>query len=134
MQSIFSSACRRERFRNSGESGGMVPRPMPFVNEGTCVSRMKRFISAEARDHLTLVPAISIGRRAARRSSRALRTSSRSGERRGGAVRMRGIDTLSGSTWPMKTSIGISRNAGPGMPETACRIASSMYSGMRAVW
>ncbi len=30
-QSICFSASRRERFRNSGESGGTVPRPMPFV-------------------------------------------------------------------------------------------------------
>ena len=49
------------------------------------VARMKRFISAAARDHLTLVPAISIGRRAARIRSIALRTSSRSGESRRGA-------------------------------------------------
>ncbi len=31
MQSICFIASRRERFRNSGESGGTVPRPMPFV-------------------------------------------------------------------------------------------------------
>ena len=30
-QSAPLSASRRERFRNSGEVGGTVPRPMPFV-------------------------------------------------------------------------------------------------------
>ena len=35
-QSLPFSASRRERFRNSGESGGIVPRPMPFVNVGMC--------------------------------------------------------------------------------------------------
>ena len=34
----------------------------------------------------------------------------------------------------MRTSIGISRKAGPGTPETAVRTAISMYSGMRSVW
>ena len=38
------------------------------------------------------------------------------------------------SHWPMKTSIGISRYAGPGVPDTAWRMASSTYSGMRWVW
>ncbi len=99
-----------------------------------CVSRMKRFISGAARDHFTLVPAISIGRCARPRSSIARRTSARSGESRGGSVRMRGTGACSGSHWPMKTSMGISRKAGPGTPETAWRIADSMYSGMRWVW
>ncbi len=42
---ICLSASRRERFRNSGEVGGTVPRPMPFVNAGMCVSLRKRFSS-----------------------------------------------------------------------------------------
>ena len=52
-----------------------------------------------------------------------------------GQVWMRGTGACSQlSTWPMRMSMGISRKTGPGMPETACRTASSMYSGMRSVW
>ena len=82
---------------------------MPFVNVGMCVSVMKRFISSLAYDHLTLVPAISIGRSEACRISIALRTSSRSGEMRGGSVRIFGTGASSHSAEPMKTSMGISR-------------------------
>ena len=63
---------------------------MPLVYVGMCVAAMKRFSSAAARDHFTDVPAMSIGRSADANSSTARRTSSRSGERRGDAVRMRG--------------------------------------------
>ncbi len=90
-------------------------------------------MAALAMDHFTLVPAISIGLRLCFSSASASRTSARSGDRRGGAVRIAGIGACSHSVWPMKTSMGISRNAGPGMPDTAWRIASSMYSGMRLV-
>jgi hypothetical protein len=95
------------------------------------VSAMNSFIAAAAPDHFTLVPAINIGRSARARASMAFRTSAMSGERRGAWVRIFGIGAFSQGTCPMKMSMGISRKAGPGVPETACRIASSMYSGMR---
>ena len=61
-------------------------------------------------------------------------TSRRSGEIWGAWVRMYfGIGACASSTWPMKTSMGISRKAGPGIPETAWRMASSTYSGIRWV-
>ena len=56
-----------------------------------CVSAMNRFIAADASDHFTLVPAISIGRCARCSSASASRTSTRSGDRRGAVVRMRGM-------------------------------------------
>ena len=76
--------------------------------------------------------AIMIGRCAAARISSAATTSARSGACRG-ARRNFGNQAFAKSPGPMSTSIGISRNAGPGMPEVACRAASSMYSGMREV-
>jgi hypothetical protein len=99
-----------------------------------CVAERKAFSSWLASDHFTLVPAMSMGRSLALRISRALRTSVRSGASRGGWVRIGGIRAASHSACPMKMSIGISRNAGPGIPDTAWRMASSVYSGMRWVW
>jgi len=52
----------------------------------------------------------------------------------GGVARMVGKRVSSSEAGAMRTSIGISRNAGPGTPETAVRTAISMYSGMRSVW
>ena len=99
---------------------------------GSCVSSTKRRIAAPPCDHFTLVPAIMIGRFAPASSSSAATTSLRSGAWRG-ARRNFGNQALSKSPGAISTSIGISRNAGPGMPEVAWRTASSMYSGMRAV-
>jgi hypothetical protein len=98
------------------------------------VSARKAFIAGLACDHFTEVPAISIGLREAFSSSRAARTSARSGDRRGAAVLIGGSRASDHSHWPMKTSIGISRKAGPGMPDTAWRMPSSAYSAMRWVW
>ena len=84
-------------------------------------------------DHFTLVPLISTGRCAFSRMRSAASTSSRCGVSSGGEVEIGGYTALSTSAFSINTSMGSSRKAGPGMPETAWRIARSMYSGMRSV-
>ena len=49
-------------------------------------------------------------------------------------VRTAGKRVSSSEAGAIRTSIGISRNAGPGTPDTAVRTAISTYSGMRCVW
>ena len=97
------------------------------------VSAMKRFSCSLARDHFTLVPAISIGRPASFSSSIASPHRAAIGRepRRFGADPRNRRRLLLDR--PHEDVHGDLEKDGPGMPDTAWRIASSMYSGIRWV-
>ena len=107
---------------------------MPLTKVGSAVSSAKRCRAGPPLDHLTPVPAIITGRWAVARVSTAAATSAGSGWTTGGVAVIGGMATSSSDAGPMSTSIGISRNAGPGTPATAWRTATSTYSGIRSVW
>ena len=75
--------------------------------------------AAAAFDHFTLVPAMSTGFFAPWSNWSASITMSSEGATRGGAVRIGGNFTRLMSASSERMSVGISRNAGPGIPETA---------------
>jgi len=96
------------------------------------VASTKRCRAGPPSLHFSEVPAMTTGVRAAAMAS-AARSISAAGE--ACATRTSRKTGIAGrSTGACSTSIGISRNAGPGTPDSAVRTACSTNSGIRSVW
>ncbi len=89
---------------------------MPLAYAGMFVFSRNALSCGCAFDHFTLVPLIRSGRSAFSMMRNAASTSSRCGDSSGGVVLIGGYTALSTSAEFISTSMGSSRNAGPGIP------------------